>query len=120
MATINKPYDMVLHHLMQIQGDAFIQKVYSPVLTLACGRGKPLNTKQMDFIPLLNSLWILRSVGMKIDTEFLNIKENITEINEVLDQLEVLCEKLESYSDEEGGDGGDGPLIMLNTQNAQA
>jgi len=109
MAT-NKPYDTALHHLMQVQGNAFIEKAYTGVLLLAAGRGKPLNTKHMDFIPLLSAMWILRSVGMRLDTNFENINDNLEEVEETLDKIMELCDKLSPAA------GSNRPLIMVDTK----
>lgn len=109
-----KSYDLLLNQLMQTQGDAFIEKAYPLVLILNSSRGKTMNTKHMDFIPLLTSLWILRSTGVRIDTAFVNIKDNLAEIEEVLDRIEELCDKLAENKDDHKQ-----PYIMVNN-NAKA
>lgn len=76
MANNLRPYDLVLASLITEIRKAFERRIYGMIALLSGGKGVAVNEAAIDFLPHLNSLYILYSHGIPMDTGFKDIAVN--------------------------------------------
>lgn len=76
MANNLRPYDLVLTTFITEIRKAFEKRIYGMIALLSGGKGIAVNESAIDFLPHLNSLYIMWSHGISIDTAFKDIAVN--------------------------------------------
>lgn len=85
-----KPYDLVLASFITEIRKSFERRIYGMIAVLSGGKGMAVNEAAIDFLPYLNSLYIMWSHGVGIDTQLKDLavnKERITELFQHIDQV---------------------------------
>lgn len=75
-----RPYDLVLASLITEIRRAFEKRIYGMIALLSGGKGVAVNETAIDFLPHLNSLYIMYSHGIPMDTGFKDIAVNKEQI----------------------------------------
>ncbi len=85
-----KPYDLVLASFITEIRKAFERRIYGMIALLSGGKGVAVNETAIDFLPHLNSLYIMYAHGISMDTSFKDIavnKEQILELFQHMDKV---------------------------------
>ena len=85
-----KPFDLVLASLISEIRKAFERRIWGMISLLAGGKGVAVNESAINFLPHLNSLYILYSHGISLDTGFRDIlynKEQLIALFEHIDRV---------------------------------
>ena len=92
MANNLRPYDLVLATFITEIRKAFERRIYGMISLLSGGKGVAVNESAIDFLPHLNSLYIMYSHGVSLDSGFTDIAVN-------KDQLLVLFQHIDQVRD---------------------
>lgn len=85
-----KPYDLVVASLITEIRKAFEKRIYGMIALLSGGKGIAVNERAVDFLPHLNSLYLLYAHGIPMDSGFKDInlnKERILRLFQHIDEV---------------------------------